>query len=398
MHTLTNPADWALPSGRLSSANLRCAWHGVAPSDVFTGGEFTSLLTSLPQATVFTTSEWLSTAYSLLHKRRTPRILTCRTRDDVVAIVPLTHGVESFRGVPLRTLRGAGFPLSDRMPLLIADRRVDLVPTVLDGLVAGDAPWDVIILNEIPREPAIIDAVTQWSRDSGYKVMFRLASRAPVLPLRAANRESLLSSYPRALAARLRRCRKKLAAAGRVEFRRVLAEPGQVRPLLNELKAVEDSSWKGQQGVGIFSTPENQAFFTTVSARMAEREWLDIGLLYLDGRLISYRYGFRFAGAFWDYNLAHRPEYNHLSPGRVLLDEMIQSSLDLGLTAVDASRGSLTTGNLLQDWTDQAIECIDLKIFNRSLPGTFARVADTWVRPLIRSLRGIPAPNTVWTA
>ena len=367
------------------------------PEAIFGRPDVEALLASLPQRTAFTTGEWLSAAYEFLHDRRRPEIVTYGTSQGLLGLLPLTGGLELVDGVPLRTLRAAGFPFSDRMPLLVADGRNDLLECLLNALVETAAKWDVILLNELPHDQSVLEAVARWARATKRTTMFRLSSRTPILSLDFADRQSLLNSYSSSLRTRLRRGRKKLAGAGRVEFRRVLPNLEQVPDLLAEIRKVEDASWKGRDAVGIFFGSDQQAFFSAMSRRFAARGWLDLGLLYLDGRLISYRYGFRFREAFWDYNFSYLPEFAHLSPGRVLLDDMILSSFDLGLKIFDGSRGSLVTGNILSDWTDHATENVDLWIFNRTVPARVARLVQTRLRPAFRRLERTMVKNPTRT-
>ena len=132
-------------------------------------------------------------------------------------------------------------------------------------------------------------------------------------------------------------------------FRRWQPGPDELAGILPRLGAVEARSWKGRHGVGIFAPEDRWRFLVDVSHHLAARRWLDIATLSLDGRIIAYRYGFRYRARFLDYNLAHDPDYAQLSPGRVLLDEIIRDSHRLGLEAVDASRGALDPPHLLAD-------------------------------------------------
>ncbi len=76
--------------------------------------------------------------------------------------------------------------------------------------------------------------------------------------------------------------------------------------------------------------------------------------------MISYRFGFRFRNIFLEDNLAFHPDWAAMAPGRILLEEMIASSTDLGLRAVDASRSGLFHAHQLQEWTEEKIDHFQL--------------------------------------
>ena len=147
-------------------------------------------------------------------------------------------------------------------------------------------------------------------------------------------------------------------------------------------------SWKGQQGVGIFSTPERSRFYADLSQKFAQRGWLDVAVLERDAKVVAYRYGFRFRGFFLDYNLAHRSTDEKLSPGRVLLDEVVRDSHRLGLAGVDASRGSLHREHLLADWDSTSRWHARWLLFGSSLRARLLAFGETRARPALRRLAG----------
>jgi CelD/BcsL family acetyltransferase involved in cellulose biosynthesis len=354
------------------------------------GGDLAALVASVPGTTFFNTWEWLSCAASALPPGRSLHVLAIRENGTLVACVPLTWGSERLHGVPVRSVRLLGDPLADRVGLLVAgeddDRRRRFV---LDAIVEFPKPWDVILLSELVEDPGLRALVRGWAHERGIGVHWRHCARSPVLALGQADVRALRASYPKTLTTRLRRSRKRLEAAGKVEFERRLPGPGDVERVLDAFKAIEDASWKGEREVGIFSTAGRYRFFRALSEAIARRGWLDVGMLSLDGRLISYRYGFRFQGVYLDYNLAYAPEFARLSPGRILLDEMITSSLELGLAAVDASRGAVGDGHQLQEWTDRYVDHYQLWVLAGSARGRLLLALRQGLRPALQRVRDL---------
>ena len=171
-----------------------------------------------------------------------------------------------------------------------------------------------------------------------------------------------------------------------MSFERHQPTSADVADRVAECAVVENASWKGHGGKGIFSGA-GLALFTEVARRFADRGWLDIGLLRVDGRVVSYRFGFRQRGVFYDYNLAYHPEFAAGAPGRVLLAEMIASSRAQGLRCFDASRSGLGDTHLLADWCDERIDHHELWLFNDNLRGYLLQAARQRLRPLVNRLR-----------
>ncbi len=79
----------------------------------------------------------------------------------------------------------------------------------------------------------------------------------------------------------------------------------------------------------------------SVWSNLASQQRLAWAGLKLDGEWIAYHWGMVCNDVFLSYNLAQLPEHNKLSPGTLLLDFMIHQAGELGLKAIDASRGGI---------------------------------------------------------
>ena len=101
----------------------------------------------------------------------------------------------------------------------------------------------------------------------------------------------------------------------------------------------------------------------------------------LDGQLIAYRWQPRFRGGILDYNFAHLPQYDGLSPGRVLLDDIIQAAASRALDRVDASRGSIRRPHLLADWTNEFVDHYTLWLTNDTVRGLLLYLLAKHVNP-----------------
>lgn len=335
--------------------------------------------------TLFDGIDWIDCCLSHPPLRdRRPRLIVPDSGEGNSAVQPLSWGRETIYRVPARTYRSVGDPLSDRITLGSGS---DHPAAVLRPLLAAPDPWDVVILNELVIDENGRESVIRWASDNGLGINWERCSWSPVVNLVGHDRESLKSTYRKSLRVRLQRARKKLRAAGHVAFERMLPKPADVPALIAQMKRIEDISWKGQRSVGIFSSDDRRSLFQSFAERLASRQALDISFLSLDEQPISYRFGFRHNNAYLDYNLAFDPVYASLSPGRVLLDEIVLSSVDEELAAVDASRGSLVDPHLLSEWTDDGIDHYALWLFAPTLRGRALSILRNEIRPRFRSAK-----------
>ena len=370
-------------------SQYQAQWHAQLHPGQAPPAQVEALLDTLPHATLYNSLPWCQSAAELLLEHRSLQVLTvtapacdvAKPGAGLVAWLPLTAGRERIHGLPVRTLRLLGHPFNDRVGLPVRGDDQALVSVVIDALLGCPQRWDVLIISELHG----LQEQRQWAAALALRpdlrAEWRACSSTPVLNLAPG---AVLPQRLQSASARAARSRRKLAAVGRVHFERLLPTPAEVPALIARCKAIEDASWKGQRGLGIFSTVIGQRFFLAAGQRLAARGWLDIGLLLLDGQLVSYRFGFRHRGSYLDFNLAFDPAYAALAPGRVLLDEMIASSRQQGLAAVDASRSSRSEPHLIADWTDQRIEHHELWLFRPTWRGRLL----AWVRGrLLPSLR-----------
>lgn len=359
--------------------NLQVAWHdGVEALDSLKD-RYTDLVASCRSRTLFNDWAWIraAAAHDLLDNRQV-RTLTLHKDGELVACLPLTWGRELIAGLPVRTLRVLGYPLSDRIGIPVSDAAPDALRVIIETLVNPKlARADVTILSELPSS-------------AGYRVHFkdsierceaviRLCGRAPILSVNPAPFQHEACS--KSLRTRVKRARQKIQEIGSMGFKRYRPRPAEVPALLQVIAAIEDRSWKGKDGVGIFSKAKYRAFFHEVALTMAASGHLEILLLTLDEEPVSYRFGFLDGTTFIDYNFAYPDELASLSVGRVLLAEAINTAHESGIRSFDASRGSLSKPNILQDWGSAAIEHDELWLFSDSLWGKLVNLMVRKIKP-----------------
>ncbi len=361
--------DW-LAAERLDRA-LLSSWERLVERDPF--------------GTVFQTPAWVMTWQRHFGRGRL-HLLTVRRNSRLLALLPLCESRLRVRGVNVCVLYFAGEPQADLLGALCRPDAPEGLQVLVDELLARVDDVDLLRLSEIAADSPLQRALHKAAAERGVPAASEVCARAPVLfldrPLAA-----IENGYSKSLRTRLKRARRAQQRAGTIDFRRWRPSPAELSQLLERLRQLENRTWKGTRDVGIFSSRPKFEFISEISHEFAERGWLDVATLSLNDRLIAYRYGFRHRGRFLDYNLAHDPEFDRLSPGRVLLDEIIRDSHRLGLDAVDASRGHKAPLHLLADWTSVERQHYRWRFFGRSLRGRCLSILERQVRPVWHQVR-----------
>jgi len=347
--------------------------------------EWSALVDRCADASIFQTPEWTLPWWRSFGQGG-GRALTVRRAGRLVAFVPMVSVRRRLSGVSARVLAFAGEPLADRLGLLVEDDDPDAADTASRALVAEVRAVDLLQLGELevdgPGERALERAV----RASGLTFSRRVCARAPVLRLEG-SWEDVSRGFPRSLRTRLQRARRKQEKGGSFTFARWQPTVDELPELLRRFRDLETRSWKGDRGVGVFGSPERWEFMKGTARECARRGWLDVATLDDGGKLVAYRFGFRFRGAFLDFNLAHDPDAAGFSPGRILLDDIVRDSHRIGLRTVDASRGRISPPHLLADWTSASRWHRRWLVFGRTARGRLLATVERHLKPAARRLR-----------
>ena len=299
----------------------------------FPAAAYEALRKRIADRTPFNTLAWLCPAERALRTDEHLHVLLAWQAGELCLCLPLVASRERFAGLPFRVLHHLGFPLSDRIALL-ATLQADSARQALRE-IRHRLPHALLQLNELTETEGRSNILAQWRCLSSTGEQ-RLSCRAPMHRISDTDRQEVCGDTRY----KLRRAHKRIAACGAV-VRRFSPDATSMGPLLAAIGEVEAVSWKGDEGVGIFSDARHRQWMDGAFTALAAQGMVRVVVLELDGRCISYRLGLLEQGRLYDYNLAFLPQYADLGSGRVLLDEWIRWGLDEGWQWVDASRVSL---------------------------------------------------------
>ncbi|SEM53105.1 Acetyltransferase involved in cellulose biosynthesis, CelD/BcsL family [Pseudomonas sp. ok272] len=317
----------------MSTPALRWAWCTSLDSEDVAPLDYEALCQRIPEATPFNNLAWLRAAEHALPSDTTLHVLLGWQGEHLCLCLPLICRRERFAGLPFTVVRHLGYPLADRIALLAS--LDDQHARQALGVIRRRLPHALLQLNELATPRDRQPALTAWLPLSS-TFEHRISCRVPVHRISEDDRQEV-SGDPRY---KLRRARKRIAACG-AQVRRLTPDASNMGPILEAIAEVEAVSWKGDEGVGIFSEARHRHWMSEAFTALAAQGQVRVVLLELAGRCISYRLGLLAQGRLYDYNLAFLPQYADLGSGRVLLDEWIRWGLDDGWLWIDASRVSL---------------------------------------------------------
>jgi CelD/BcsL family acetyltransferase involved in cellulose biosynthesis len=240
--------------------------------------------------------------------------------------------------------------------------------------IAGECPRRLLLAGmRTGSRPTAI--ATEVFHRAGYGVLPSVREDAsPYLPL-PPSLEELFARLSHHARKQLRRKRRHLEAAGRVTDRLQTGGGGWERDLDTFLR-IEASGWKGREGTAILSDTSTEQLFRGFARGAAERGWLRLHVLELDGTPIAAAVGASIGRESYFIKDGYDEAFAELSPGAVLAVERIRQAIDEGLQGVDM------LGQAQQHktrWTEETRPRQRLRIF----AGLLGRVAERrWNRHL----------------
>ncbi len=190
-----------------------------------------------------------------------------------------------------------------------------------------------IHLRAMPARAQGTRSACEALEQAGYWLVCVPGPRCPWLAL-PNSWEELLGSLSSGMRAQVRRRQRQLERQGSLSFRVVTGGPTLDNDLDRFLR-LEASGWKGRSGTAILSERSTERLYREFAHAAAREGWLRLNLLELDGTLIAGNYDCTFAQAGYLLKTTFSEPHGRLSPGLVLLSEVLQAGIEEGIRGYD---------------------------------------------------------------
>jgi CelD/BcsL family acetyltransferase involved in cellulose biosynthesis len=348
--------------------------------------EWVALCNEGPFCQPFGCPEW-TTAYLMCFRPSGKfRLVTAHSENRLVAVLPLLDSQTWFRGLPARKLRGAGNYHTARYGMLRMSGRVgDEAAEAIWRDLQKRADWDVIEFPDAPGE-GTLESIARQARTEGHPAGKWESMRSLYIPLegRAGEGEPGMQFASHAFRLKLRRRMRKLEELGSVRLRRVEHYDPEV---LEAFYKLEDSGWKGREHTSILQDEKVLDFYSRITRAAAQRGYLSLYFLELDGRPIAGHLGFTFRGRYFLPKAAYHEEFRKLGPGHLLVQAVLKDCAQRGVTEFDFVGPAMPDES---EWTDAARTYNYWYIFRRDWYGRLLHALKFAMR---RSPQGPDSPE-----
>ena len=338
---------------------------------------------------VFLRHEWFDAAWQWRRTDGALRTLVARRDGELVGAMPLLRTSRASASGRRRVLEFLTVPDTQCCDILATAGHAAAVAVSFAGaLAARGNEWDVLELGYLQEDATAVTAFADALRRRGCTVVVEPAGSNPYIAL-GSTWDAFYGARSRSLKKASNLALNRVAKAGdpTIDWHRPAA--GETDALLATLIDVSSRSWKRTTGNSL-DHPGPQAFIRRLSELAAERQWLSVWTLALDGKPIAMEYQLVFGGQVHALRSDFDAACGEISPGsylnRVLLERLFSGEF------VRYYMGPGDNAYKLR-WAEGSAPLQRLTAYSRSPRGRLAELVDLRVKPLARAIRDRLRPS-----
>lgn len=304
----------------------------LSDESCFSLPEWNELLTLDPNRHVFATPEWNQLWWAEFGSGKDLVALLFKRGPEVAAIVPLYRKREEARQI-LRFV--GGIDLTDYLgPICSLEDRGEVADCLVTWLRDTDLEWDEFDGHNMLVPFGFAEFLVESADRHGFDFTLSQEETSALLPLPRSWDEYLevLDSKNR------HELRRKMRRFSR-DFPEARLRLATKDSLKRDLEVFVDMHRGAEGHKGHFMGPDISTFFERVADLFQERGWLRLDLLEIGDRAVASTFSFQLDNTFYLYNSAYEPEAARLSPGLVLVAQLVERSIEQGLNWFDFLRG-----------------------------------------------------------
>ncbi len=308
------------------------------------------------------------------------QILTAYENGRLVGVLPL----RCLRGA-LSSTTGSDTPL---FGLLAANETA--VKQLAHALFSEKPPRiDLSFLSSTDAGVPLVYAAADTAR---YRVFTDSIQAAPYVAIDG-DWEAYERGLRRKFRSELRRRRRRLEEEGQLTLE-ISEGKERLGELLEEGFRVEASGWKGSYGTSINSRPATRRFYTEVAQWAAERGWLRLAFLRLNGRALAFDYCLEHDKTHYLLKTGYDPAYGRFGPGMIIRYLMLARAFSEGIATYDFL-GLGSDFAWKREWASAQEERLFLHMFAPTAPGFLGRAVFVCGRSALGAAKGFARSSVV---
>ncbi len=295
-------------------------------------GPWQSLVERAPESDLFQSPQWLLPWLDAFWNDRPLAFLFIEDGERLIGLAPLVRD----RGGELSCLDSFTLPVNPhtrRLDVLFERDPRSVLEAVLSHL-RGAYPRVRLTLPQCRTDSAVVHALTGIVTDQPWSSSLQQSRSASPIVRLGDSFETYLASRHSHARQELERKVRKLAREWTPEWT-VASSPEECTRAMPAVLAIEEKSWKAEDGTALHSRENVRRFYLSVARRMAAAGWLRLYLLSLNGRPAAYILGAQFRDEYLAIKTSYDQELRRASPGQVLFHYALRDSFERRLAVFD---------------------------------------------------------------
>jgi len=330
---------------------------------------------------IFAVHEWMD-AWLRNHFDETDRlaIVIAEGGDGPCAIAPMVVRHGKPYGVPVKLLCFIGTPQADRCDVIIKKGYEAVVPGLMRYMVRHVNGWQQMHLNEIPEHSSF----AKYLMKKYPMTYIEPGSECPYIQLSDfSSFKEFYSGLKRKIRLEINRKNNKMTKEGNWKVTHTLG-PSLFDSSMYQARKLERKSAKAMRINDLthlaLALPEYWNFQRSLVEKQGSYKIL-MSTLKRDNQLIAHLYGFIQNRRYHAYNTAFDSEFNWYSPGKIIINDTIRYSMELGCQEFDFLRGASFLKKL---WTRKTIDQVHIYHLKKSPMSLLYILAVFKIRPFLR--------------
>lgn len=301
------------------------------PDLAVTAAEWNAVAGASETNSVFQTYEWFCAWWHCLGAGHELMVVRVYDGDRLVGLAPMAISTAGGE----RVLRFAGDSKADYLDFLAAGDKPAVLEAIFSRLYAERESWERIHLHNIPEHSSTLPLVQRLCAQHDLRHIIENNVVCPTLMIRGheAQARQIAAKYS------LRRPAKRFERMGRISFRHLSSE----QEATAHLDAFFDQHvrrWGDTDSPSLFLDPRIRDFYRELVRRLLPTGWLLFSVVELDGRPISFHFGFDYNRKLIWYKPAFDVSLSRYSPGLVMLKNLVDYALAGGHDELDFTIGN----------------------------------------------------------
>jgi CelD/BcsL family acetyltransferase involved in cellulose biosynthesis len=271
---------------------------------------------------VYLTWEWFVTWWKNFGKDKELLILLVKRGDEVIAIFPFMRVDCRCLGLHVKKIKALANDYTSYFDIITTVEEKQSLELAFNYL--KKIKWDVIELGELlsnSKSVKILDTLSKKGLVRMHKE--ETVYTHPYIPISGCWAE-YRSTLSRKFNHELNRRERNLEKIGRVvleEFRK----SDDLDMLLEESYQIEYSGWKGKAKTAILCHENVKNFYTDLAHIAAEKDWLSLFFLKVNGIRIAFMHNLRYKGIMESNKIGYNTAYSKYSPGNLLMKKTCEA-------------------------------------------------------------------------